>query len=182
MWFIHHFLRVIWANLFGFLVHIKYCFEMRFNKDLFNEYTKNQETWNNIRSIQELVMFMSGKYVYKWDGHKGLFDHNNFSFEWFAKWGDCDDVGHYICKKMREIYKDELEYCETRGFADLTAKPAFWHYDCVYKFKNSDHYNLFNYGHIKTGKDLNEIDYEMTKIYCGNYKFNKMVGWTCHWM
>lgn len=181
MWFLHHFIRVIWANLFGAFVHLYYAFKMRVDKVMYQDYREHQDEWNQIVTLEELIAYVKTTYFYSWDGYKGLFDHNNFSLEWFYKFGDCDDIGYYVCKKLKAIFENELEYCCMRGFADLSAEPKFWHYDCVFKFKGSDDYQLFNYGDVKTGKTLKELDFIMEKLYNENYKFKKMVSWECKW-
>ena len=181
MWFLHHFIRVIWANLFGVFAHWYYAMKMRTDTDAYGQYWEHQDKWNHISSLEELQAFVRTDYEYKWDGYKGFFDHNNFSLEWFYKFGDCDDMGYYAYKKIKSLYGDKLEYCRMRGYADLTAKPAFYHYDCVFKFKDSGDYQLFNYGKIKTGKSLKELDNIMEKLYDKSYEFKKMVSWDCYW-
>ena len=183
MFIMHHFIRVIWANLFGGIMHIVYALKLRTNKELWEKYKKNQAKWDAIISDVELAEFIKNDYKYKWDGPKGAFDHNNFSLEFFTDFGDCDDVGHYVCKKLKAIYGDELEYCKTHGFSELGAKPPFWHYCCIYKFKNQDQYILFNYGQRNTGDSIEGIEKIMTEIYSKTYKFKKgVVTWPCLWM
>jgi len=182
MWYLHHGLRVIWANLFGFLVHIKYLFVLRSNKQAYARYKGNQEKWNITASVDDLRAFFKDVYRYKWDGPKGLFDHNNYDIEFFADFGDCDDVGHYVCQKLRQIYGKKLEYCKTRGYADLSAKPAFWHYDCVYKFKDENEYHLFNYGYVQSSRTIAGLDDAMTDLYGSSYEFKGLVSWPCFWM
>ena len=180
MFMMHHFLRVIWANLFGFIMHVYYAFRIRFNKDLWNQYKSNQAKWNAVFSDKDLAEFIQNDYKYKWDGPKGVFDHNNFSLEFFTDFGDCDDVGHYVCQKLKQIYGKDLEYCKTRGYAELGIK--FWHYDCVYKLKGDTEYTLFNYGQMNKAKSIEELDHEMEQIYKENYDFNGLVSWPCIWM
>jgi len=182
MWYMHHGLRVIWANVFGFFVHVRYMLLIRKDKQAYVRYKGNVERWNSVIDDNELAEYIKNVYQYKWDGPKGLFDHNNFPIEFFTDFGDCDDVGHYICQKLKSMYGKDLEYCKTRGYAELSAKPAFWHYDCVYKFKGQDEYILFNYGRRNRGKSIEELDRTMEKIYASSYKINELVSWPCEWM
>lgn len=183
MFMMHHFLRVIWANLFGLIMHIVYLFKVRINKDLWDQYKSNQAKWNAVYSDEDLAEFIKNDYEYKWDGYKGAFDHNNFSLEFFTEFGDCDDVGHYVCKKLKQIYGNELEYCKTRGYAELKSSPPMWHYDCVYKFKGDDKYILFNYGRMNKGDSIDDLDKTMTNIYSKSYRFKEgVISWPCFWM
>ena len=181
MSFLHHFIRVIWANFLGWIYDIIYSFKL-LNKNQKSKYEEHKKLWKSISTLSELVDFVKGIYIYKYDGPKGYIDHNNFEKEWLTEFGDCDDMAVWTCKKIKEIYSKELECCNVYGFADLSAKPKFWHYDCVYKFKGSNGYVLFNYGRLNKLKDLSELGDKMTLIYGKSYAINKMKVWKCRWM
>lgn len=177
--FMHHVLRTIWANLFGFFVNIKYIFQYLFSKNIRERYKQNKELWDGINSMEELVEFIQQVYVYKYDGPKGIFDHNNFKLEWFVNFGDCDDVANWVCKKIKQIYPN-IKECDVYGFADL--KALFWHYDVVYKMDDNDSYHLFNYGRLNVITE--NPGNSMVKIYHKSYKLSneKMKYWKCKWM
>lgn len=175
MWILHHFVRVIWANLFGFCVWIGKLFTADRNL-----YKQRKMLWNDIKDIDGLVDFIRNVYQYKFDGYKGAFDHNNFPLEFFTQFGDCDDVATYAKKKLRQIYGNDLQYCEIRGFSNLGVK--FWHYDCVYKLRTEYEYRLFNYGNIQTALSLRDIDEVMRQLYSRSYELDHVTGWRCLWM
>lgn len=181
MSFLHHGPRFIWANLFGFFAWIGILFRLAFSKELKDNYKANKFAWDNIKDIDDLCKFFKDVYQYKWDGYKGFFDHNNGKLEFLTVFGDCDDMGYWACKKIKEIYKGRLDFCKMRGYADLTATPPFYHYDCVYRFKDEQDYHLFNYGKIKTGLNIEELDEEMKNMYQISYKFKDLVSWDCNY-
>lgn len=183
MWFLHHFVRVIWSNILGIIYNIIYSFKLAFNKELRQKCSENLLKWSKIDNLDGLVDYIKNVYSYKYDGPKGFIDHNNYLLEWFTAFGDCDDVAYWIYKKLKGIYEDKLEYCSVHGFADLSAKPKFWHYDCVFKFKGDSKYTLFNYGRLNRVDNLNEaLSDKMVYLYDGTYKFKKMTNWKCLWM
>ena len=179
MSFVHHFLRVIWANIGKFFVWDGYKFAHIFSKKVREVYKANLEKWNKIDSFMGLVSFFQNDYKYKWDGPKGIFDHNNSKLEFFTKFGDCDDVGFYACKKLKEIYKDNIEECFVIGFAQLDKK--FWHYDCCFKVKNKNYYQLFNYGRVLIGNTLEEATEKMQNNY-KSYNLTNLKYWKCKYM
>lgn len=175
MWLLHHFVRVIWANLFGLTMLIKYSVCDR--REL---YRQNKKTYDDIDSIDSLIEWTKKVYRYKWDGWKGAFDHNNFNREFFTDFGDCDDIARYACMKIKQIYGDELQYCYVKGFSDLSC--GFWHYDCVYKLQHEYECRLYNYGNIQSAMSLNDLDNVMCELYSAKYEFRHMVSWRCLWM
>jgi hypothetical protein len=175
MWILHHFVRVIWANLFGLITLIKYSISG--NKD---EYLKNKRVYDDITTIDQLIEWTRRVYRYKWDGWRGAFDHNNFYREFFTDYGDCDDLARYACKKIKQIYGDELQYCYVKGFSDLSC--GFWHYDCVYKLRAEYECRLYNYGNIQSAMTLNDLDNVMRELYSAKYEFKRMTSWRCLWM
>ena len=175
MWILHHFVRVIWANLFGVIMWLR-CLPRR-SKAL---YKQRRKMWDCITDIDGLIDFIRNVYTYKFDGYKGIFDHNNYPLEFFTQFGDCDDVATYAKKKLRQIYGQELQYCEVRGFSNLGRK--FLHYDCVYKLRTECDYRLFNYGNIQTASSLRGIDEVMRQLYSRRYELDHVTGWQCLWM
>lgn len=175
MWLLHHFVRVIWANLFGFIMWLR-CLPRR-SKAL---YKQRRKMWDCITDIDGLIDFIRNVYSYKFDGYKGIFDHNNYPLEFFTQFGDCDDVAAYACRKLKEIYGGELDYCSVRGFSNL--KVGFWHYDCVYKLRHERCYRLFNYGNILLADSIAEIDETMRQLYSRKYELDHLTTWRCFWM
>lgn len=175
MSFIHHFLRIIWANIIGAVYALIYALK----KDA--DYKNHLKEWNRVQNISQLADFFRKTYGYKWDGPKGLFDHNNFKREFFSSFGDCEDAAWYAMKKLKQIYGDNLELCSMFGFADLSAKPKFWHYDCIFKFRGNDVYFLFNYGRIQSDASLDGLKGIMEGMYASKYEFKKLEMWKCLW-
>lgn len=183
MWFLHHFVRVIWANILGMVYNTVYAFRLCFDKKLRDKCADNMEKWGKIDSIDSLIKYIKDVYIYKYDGYKGFIDHNNYNLEWFSAFGDCDDIAYWVFQAIKSIYGDKLEYCQVHGFADLSAKPKFWHYDCVYKLRDEDFYVLFDYGRLhKLPDNKQSLSDKMTNIYGSSYKTNKMTNWKCLWM
>lgn len=174
-----HFLRFFWANIFGLACDIVWIFKIVFNAEIRERYKDNLATYEEVFTMADLVNFFFSRYRYKWDGPKGLFDHNNYKHEFFSTFGDCDDVARWSHKKLKEFgYK-----CCVVGFADLSAEPKFWHYDCM--FTVSDIAFLFNYGKCITlkGYDTKSAAAAMSEIYGKNYKWNKGIkAWECRIM
>lgn len=179
---LHHTLRTIWANLFGLFTAIGYGFKFIFSKKARKNYKDNKSNWKNIRDMIDLKNFIKNIYIYKYDGPKGIFDHNNFGIEWYQKFGDCDDVANWVCKKIKELFpKEKIEYCAVYGFADL--KALFWHYDVIYKFKENNSYHLFNYGKMNSLEKIEDAGKTMTNIYSSMYpNIKNMKVWKCNWM
>lgn len=179
MWIVHHFLRVIWANILGFFYNIYYLLLITFSKESRNKYKYNIKCWEEIQNISRLADYIRNNYKYKYDGYKGIVDHNNFKYEFFTASGDCDDVARWVCKKLREL---DIK-ADVIGFSDFKSDPVFWHYDCL--FCISDTYFLFNYGHcniIKYPANNETICNEMMKIYQNTYKFKNLICWICKYM
>lgn len=170
MWFLHHFLRSIWANILGVFFNIPYLA----NKS----YAAKKEQFDNIRTLDDLQKWFQETYRYKWDGPKGILDHNNFMHEFICSNGDCDDMAFYACKKLKQLFGKNLYYCKVRGYANLGKK--FWHYDCVFQFYYSGDIYLFNYGKCRTGKSFRELDDIMRGLY-SRYEMDKITSWECLW-
>lgn len=174
MRFVHHCLRVIWANIIGFFYNVYYFLLVALSKKHRDTYNNNINKWNNIKTIADVTAYFKENYKYKWDGYKGIVDHNNFKYEFFCANGDCDDVARWSCKKLRQIGIDADVY----GFYDFKAKPMFWHYDCVLSIGGITF--LFNYGHNNI-VDVSP-DKTMKQIYNRSYKFVDLRCWKCKYV
>ncbi len=170
-----HFLRCGWANIFGFFCDIYWLIRITFNTEIRERYKDNLATYNEVWTIADLMNFFTTRYKYRYDGHKGVFDHNNFKHEFFSAFGDCEDVARYACKKLKDFNYE----CCIVGFADLSAKPKFWHYDCMFEIHGLAF--LFNYGHCVPLKsyDTKSAAAVMSEIYGKNHKWKSMKVWKC---
>lgn len=171
MWFVHHFLRTVWANIMGFF------FNLAFLND--KSYAMKKKQFDELRELTDLQNWFRDVYKYKWDCYKGILDHNNFEHEFICSNGDCEDMAYYACKKLKKMYNGSLSYCRMRGYANLSKK--FWHYDCVFQFNGDGDYYLFNYGNTKSGKSFKELDGIMCEMYKKKYNLDKVTSWECIW-
>ena len=80
----------------------------------------------------------------------GMLDHENSKLEFFQKFGDCDDVSLYSCKKLKE-----LGYEAKRVWMSGKIPFMSFHFDCLVKL-GENNYMLFNYGRFVYGKDLED--------------------------
>lgn len=167
MFFIHHFVRVLWSYPLKFIFFLVYLFK---DKD------KQKQTkllWDAIKSPEALSEFFLSVYKYKFDGFIGELDHDNPSNEFFAHFGDCDDMGRYSAIKLKE-----LGYKATR-IGILNQKNILsWHYDCI--FEKDEKQVLFNYGNLIQADSIDECVKklgEQWEMFAGD----KVIWWKCNW-
>lgn len=126
-----------------FLFWCKYLYIYLTDSNARNVYKTRKAAWDSIKTYKEIKTYLKANYFYKWDGWKGLLDHNNSDLEFFIGGGDCDDIAHRVAKKINQIkdnYITGAVECWIYGNG-----PQNWHFDC-YTFNAVDGFKWFNYG------------------------------------
>lgn len=173
MFFVHHFIRPIWILPIGLVYYIIYFFKVNTNLENKIQYNKNKTLYNNIKTLQEFIDWWNNNYrgTYKWDGYKGLLDHNNSNYEFFLNAWDCDDASTYPYYKFKKLgYKSIM-------IGLLGEKITSWHYDCIVEI-DKDKYMLFNQGsciYAKSIKDCLDMLSSRWDI------FKTYIYWKCFW-
>lgn len=102
--FFYNVIRWIPNIFFGIIYFIIYGFKVLIHKDI---YRSNKERWlkiyNENASLEDIIDFFYNIYSYKWDGLRGVFDHDSSILEWVYAFGDCDDRALYLKKCLRKI-------------------------------------------------------------------------------
>jgi hypothetical protein len=132
-----------------------------FNSIAREMYITNKKIYDEIHSLDYLILFFKNKYKYKLDGMLGLFEHDNPKFEFFTNFGDCDDMSFYSFKKLKELGYKPVRICMI-GKSIISG-----HMDCYFE-KNGLGY-LFNYGNIIKGTNLEDC---MSKLSWYNDSYN----------
>lgn len=169
MFIVHHTVRTLWSFFIGMIYAVAYWLISRNN----STYKENRQKWNNIKSLDDLVLFFQSEYKYKWDGIQGICDHDNTSWEFLIDYGDCDDVARFAAKKLRKLgYK-------AYRVGIFCFKNWAWHYDCMFVDKDGL-YHLFNYGNILSGKTKDDCFSIFSQTW-KNYPKSDTVNWRCFW-
>ena len=195
LWYlVHHFVRVIWANLLGIVFNIFYLFKQQIKNDLKTKYTNNYNHYKGIKTLSELQDFYRNTYIYKWDGDfskynskltflNGLVDHNNFKREFFSVFGDCDDLGRWSAKALKNI--EEVANIIPIGMYSASENQGlFWHYDCYFEKQGKSY--LFNYGNLIEGQDIKDCIKRLLINYKRNIAWDTLDAvnfkwWPCYW-
>ncbi len=152
IWFIHHFIRSLWSNyIFGLFFFLYYFFKTVFSRKTREIYKNNISLYNKILNVDELIYFFKNNYKYSYDLGRGAIDHDNSKYEFFYKFGDCDDMALFSNKKLRKMSKNE-NITNISRVCIMGKWLKNWHYDTLYAHKES--FNLFNYGNIKTASSV----------------------------
>jgi len=141
-WFIHHLIRPVWSIIFNIPVSIWLLAWYLFDETTREIYSENKSLWGEIDSLEKLRVFYDANYKYNYEG---FFDRDNFSLEWFIRWGDCDDMARWGVKKLRA-----LGYKATRIF--MWGKGQ----GIIEKIKNQ-HYAII----VEKDSDLWVLNYDM---------------------
>lgn len=179
MWIMHHFIRPIWSTLFGLCFAIWYAFYYIFSKKAKAKYNLIKTTYLELNSIEEYRKWFIKKYVYKWDGYKGIFDHDNLPIEFYIGFDDCDGMALWTKRKLNKIGIKSAIRIGIKG-----KKLSSWHYDCAWYINGKWH--LFNYGMTIIGKTIEEcIDnlepYFIQEDNISLFVPNETRYWKCLW-
>jgi len=167
MFIVHHFLRPIWSYLIKFIFYVIYLFKDK------EKQKANRLLWENIKTLEQLKLFFSNVYKYKYDGIIGELDHDNPSNEFFANFGDCDDMGRFSMLKLKE-----LGFVATRvGILNLSNIRS-WHYDCLFEMNGKK--VLFNYGNLIEADSADECIKNLGKTW-NLFSGDKVNWWKCYW-
>ena len=147
--FIMYCLRPIWNILFNIFYVSFYSVLYVIDPVKRIIYKANKSSYDSIKCLSELIYYMKFKWSYKYDGVKGIADHDNTPIEFFTKMGsDCEDVAIYAKKKLKVFgYKPVKIFMKGKG---LTSS----HMDCYFEMDGKGF--LFNYGYLMEGKNLDE--------------------------
>ncbi|MHB8096062.1 MAG: hypothetical protein ACYDEI_00190 [Erysipelotrichaceae bacterium] len=169
--FIIKYLRPIYAVPIGFIYDLYYMAKGAYNNSVYNY---NMNYWYNIETLDQLINYFFNKFVYVYDGYKGLVDHKNYELEFFSCGGDCDDMAFYVQKKLTKLgYYAKVYFIYGNGINNC-------HFDCL--FKSEDGLFFFNYGNLI---DINHTNKVGSKIDVANKKkYAKIYGWDnpCKWV
>lgn len=142
---VHHLLRPIWGTWWKTLYFIVIGLSLLLSKKLRVIYKRNKNSWQCINTLHKLESWFKLRFVYTYDGWKGIFDHDNSWLEWYTLFGDCDDMGRMVQKKLSSLGFEAFRV------GILGDKINSWHYDCAFKHNNA--WYLFNYGNKVFGTD-----------------------------
>lgn len=164
-----YYLRFIWSFLWGliynFICLIKFCLF----KDVRIVYKIRKSLWKKVDSFGGLLTFIHNYYKYN---PETIFDHDTTEFEFFIRWGDCDDVALMVLKKLKQFgYKASRVILKGKGLFD-------WHFDTLFYDKIEKKYYLFNYGALISGDTVYSVLNKFCKVFfdlSGYYVINKEV-------
>ncbi len=173
MFFVHHFIRPLWAILIGLVYGLIYFFKVFTSKENKIKYYDNKDSYYLVKSIKEFIAWWNTRYrgKYKSDGYNGLLDHYNTPIEFFMNTWDCDEASVYPHIKFKS-----LGY-ESKMIGLLGKKITSWHYDCIVKLKE-DEYMLFNQGNCIYGKTEKECLDTLSSRWS---IFRTYIYWRCFW-
>ncbi len=175
MFFVHHFIRPIWAlYLLKFIFFIIYCYKYITDDKIREKYKKNKKEFLEIKDLSYLIAFYRNNYIYKWDSLNGVLDHDNSKLEFFCEFGDCNDMGSYSSLILKKL-NFNAKRIGILGDKGITS----WHYDCLIK-ENDKKYVLFNYGDIIISNSIENVIKELNKEwdnYWKNIKYWKCYKW-----
>lgn len=182
MWFVHHFIRVVWSLPIGLLYSVVYLIIFIVSENARIDYKNNKKRFFNHANLITFAIFFKDEFQYKWDGFgntnsklKGLLDHDNRPLEYFISWGDCDD-SKYIVETVSEMHNIIAYRIGMIGKGIKT-----WHYDCAIETweNNQKVYILFDYGRMIKGVSLQDCLEKLCYFY--NWNSKKLKWWVCIW-
>lgn len=128
-------------GLFTIFINVWYACKL-LKRSNYLTYKANLQSYNDIQTIADLVVWFKDIYKYKADPGKGFFDHDKNKIEFFYDFGDCDSMGLWsrLWFQKHNINAKRVFMTVKGQFAEST------HTDCFY-YQNDKVY-LFNYGKI----------------------------------
>ncbi len=154
-----------WGAIYNFICLLKFCLF----KDVRIAYKVRKSLWEKIKSFDDLLAFIKNYYQYN---SEIVFDHDTTEFEFFIRWGDCDDVALMVLKKLKQLgYKASRIILKGNNLFD-------WHFDTLFYDEISGKYYLFNYGALISGDSIYSVLNKFCEVFfdlTGYYIVNKEV-------
>ena len=158
-----YYIRNLWAVPLGIIYNFIYFIKFLLFKKYRCKYFTNKALYDSCLDVEMLSNYFRNAYSYKYDFYMGILDHNNYNFEFFINFGDCEDVAFKVFKKLRSFKKYNVYlifmYLDGKGY----------HFDVVYEDMENNIVNLFNYGRMINGNSIVDVINILKDLYGVKY-------------